>query len=317
MTLIAGYAALLLLAASSRAVDADVPPVPEPKTVGSPQAQALFLTGGDFEEAAPFDTGLVARRCVNLSPWGERGWGVGAATFGRDEPNHALEGLRLRVFDDGGNRVAGIFAKESRGLRIGYARFVQGDAWGGTLCPGNAAVGWRRPEPLGVAGRRLALTIDVKNEQVWKFSNRLLRGGVGGTSQVMVAFNVWLSSPRLAKRAVLDLAVVHDCNWGPGDCGPNTDEGAKAFHYIVHVAKDGKDSAKGRWVRWLVDLQRHIEGAARRFGWDRGVVESLAITQVDFLVEVMDGQGSVLFDNVRLLDMPEGSRLEEGGTPLP
>lgn len=311
-----------------------VPPIPASKTIEtSPSAGAdrlpagsrpLFLANGDFEGMPPFDTGLVAMQCSNLAPWGEAGWGLNAATFLRADDSHALEGVRLRVFHDGNSQVAGIFAKEGRGIKMGFARFVQGDAWGGTSCPGAGAIGWRKPEPLAVSGRRLALKIDVKNEEVRKFSNRLLRGGVGGTSHVMMAFNVWLSSPRLSKRAVLDLAVVHDCNWGVGKCGPNTGEDPSAYHYIVHVSKDDRDSPRGSWMRWIIDLSGHIQKAADRFGWDPAVRASLSITQVEFLIEVMDVQGSVLFDNVYLVEVPGNVAIHDtaiprggGADPLP
>lgn len=159
--------------------------------------EPLFLVDGDFEGIEPFDTGLIGKRCTNLSPWGSSGWGVNAGTFLRADEDHALEGARLRVFRDGDNQVAGIFAEESRGIKMGFARFVQGDAWGGASCADAA----------------------------------------------------------------------------------------------------GSDGS--------------------RIGWDRAVRESLSITQVEFLIEVMDGQGSVLFDNVHLVEVPEGVSIQDVSMPLP
>lgn len=320
---IAAQAGLVPVAASPDDRQA-IPGVPASKPVEPPSPAPLFLVNGDFEDIAPFDTGPISNRCTNLAPWANAGWGLNAGTFLRTDDLHALEGARLRVFHDANtnSQVAGIFAKESRGIRMGFARFVQGDAWGGTSCPSavgsdGGRIGWGKPKPLAVSGRRLGLKIDVRNEEVWKFSNRARRGGVGGTSHVMMAFNVWLSSPRLAKRAVLDLAVVHDCNWGAGVCGPNTGEGANAYHYIVHLSRDDRDSPRGQWTRWIIDLSRHISRAADKFGWDKSVRESLSITQVEFLIEVMDGQGKVLFDNVHLLEIAEGVNVRDASMSLP
>lgn len=304
--------------ASASAAGLAVPapePLAEPSPVAAPAAAQtpLFLRGGDFEAIDLFDTGWLDKRCTNLSPWGPSGWGVNSGTFLRADDDRALEGARFRVFSEGGSRVASLFAKESRGIKMGFARFIQGDAWGGTGCPGAAAIGWAKPAPLAVGGRRLALKIDVKTEEVRKFSSRWT---VSGRSHAMIAFNVWLSSPHLPKRAVLDLAVVHDCNWGVGPCGPNPNEDGKAYHYIVHVG-DGRDSPQGRWVRWIVDLNKHLRDAAARFGWPEAALRSLSITQVEFLIEVMDAQAGVVFDNVHLLEVPAGMRFGDAAIPLP
>ena len=258
----------------------------------------LFLTDGDFERFEPVDSGTIADACTNIAPWGADSWGLNAATFNRTDDRHALEGARFRIIADERGKHAAIWAKESVGTRMGFARFIQGNTWGGTHC-GPAA--WRIPAPEATFGRRLALQIDVLAEESWKFTERTLL--FNATSHVMMAFNVWLRSPALPKRLVMDLAMRHECNWGMPPCGPQSQETDASYHYITRV---GDNAALGRWERRTIDLSRHIEAAAQRFGFSQAVRETLAIEQVEFLVEVMDGQGSVHFDNVALLEVPEG-----------
>lgn len=271
-------------------------------------ATPVFLVDGNFERFEPVDTGLILGDCTNIAPWGSDSWGLNAATFNRTDDRHALEGARFRIVQDERGRHAAIFAKESVGTRMGFARFIQGNTFGGTHC-GPAL--WRSPAPEPTWGRRLALQIDVKAEESTKFTERTLI--FNGTSHVMMAFNVWLRSPALPKRLVMDLAVRHECNWGLPPCGPQSQETDGSFHYITRV---GENAQLGRWERRTIDLSRHIDAAAARFAFSPEVRQSLAIEQVEFLVEVMDGQGSVHFDDVTLLDVPEGLVTGDRTEPL-
>lgn len=98
-------------------------------------------------DMSELDTGNIVETCFVDAPWGSQSWGVEASSF-LDTNNNQLDAARFRAY---GNR-AYLYGRETAGS-WGFARFVQGDIWGGSNC--DQPIRWHVPEPLPVADWQL------------------------------------------------------------------------------------------------------------------------------------------------------------------
>ena len=239
----------------------------------------------------PWDSGDRSGSCLSAAPWGDTGWGVEAASFfdaaGREGGDRTIDGARLAV--SGG---AAQFSASDASGRWAFARFIQGDVWGGTSC---GPVSWNRFAPIPVANQELRLDFDV-----------CLQGGtldsiVGGW--ILVGVNVWVSAPTMPERGrdrhgrkplVLDLMVHHRTSMiGTRDGSHDND---LAYHYQVAVA----EAPPGRWTHVSIDLARELRAAVEHFGL-QGAWDDLTIEQVELVAEVHHASAAARVDDVSLL----------------
>jgi hypothetical protein len=236
------------------------------------------------------DTGNIVETCFVDAPWGSQSWGVEASSF-LDTNNNQLDAARFRAY---GNR-AYLYGRETAGS-WGFARFVQGDIWGGSNC--DQPIRWHVPEPLPVADRQLYIDMRALRD-----ITELSEDG-----WIMFAINVWLHSDYLPdtggvrednKPLVIDLALYQDCNFE--GCSLNNFESESAFHYQVLL---DRQAPAYEWQEWEIDLTRVIEDAVAYEwpgenppSWD---VDSLKLYQLDVLVELRNAEGALTVDRLAL-----------------
>lgn len=237
------------------------------------------------------DTGNIVGSCAIDAPWGSFDWGIEASSF-LDTQTNALDASRFRT--DGGD-YAYLYGRETEGS-WGFARYVQGDIWGGSNC--NAPIPWFIPEPLPVAGREITL-----NVRAFRDITRIQEDG-----WIMFAINVWLSSEYLPdlggadsdiKPLVIDLAFYQECNFD--GCGLRNFESESAFHYQVFL---DTQAPEGEWVDWTIDLSRYIREAVAYEWENQGSLpldlQTLNLYQLDVLVELRNAEGALSIDRLAL-----------------
>ena len=246
-----------------------------------PAAGAPSLLADPSFAAPPWDSGDLAGVCLAAAPWGGAAWGVEAASFldadGESDTDRSIDRARL-VLADG---TALLSAEDASG-HWSFARFIQGDVWGGSSC---GPVSWNRFAPIAVSDRDLRLDFDVC------MVDSELDSIVG--SWILVGANVWATAPALPKPLVLDLMVHHRTSMlGTRD---GSHENDLAYHYQVTVAA----ARPTGWTHVSIDLSRALRAATERFGLRRAWSD-LAIHQVELVAEVHHARAAARVDNVTL-----------------
>lgn len=244
-----------------------------------PPVQSQSSTGGVWNNDGNFsltywDSDNHQRECYIAAPWGVSSWGVEGSTFS-DSTNYALDWSRFQVMSPGQGYLYG---KEGAG-RWGSVRFIQGDAWGGSNC---GAIPWNKPAPLPVSIGTLTLKIGI-----YRDTDNLL---TSDQSWLMFANNVWLQSPELPKRLVLDLAFHHECNMT--GCSLGSFEDDSAYHYQTFIGQ----TPNHQWRNWTINLSQQIDKALQTFNLEY-VRDTLDISQLEFLIELRNAEGAASIDN--------------------
>lgn len=233
---------------------------------------------GDFD-FRPFDTGNIHGQFFVDAPWGRDSWGIEASSFDKDNPNHTISGARFASWGHG----VYLYGKENEGY-WSLVRYVQGDAWGGTY---TGPVPWHVPDPLSTYHKNLVLYLDTYRDT----SNMLS----SSESWNMFAINIWLNSPHLSKRIVLDLVFYQDCNWA--GCGLAHYEDENAYHYQVVIG----ETPHKEWKSWKISLSDHIQHAIEEFEL-QDAQNSLDIHQLEYVIELKNAEGAAMINNFYLVE---------------
>lgn len=247
-------------------------------TNGSAPVWSGWNNHGDFD-FRPFDTGNIQDLFFVDAPWGRDSWGIEASSFDEDNTEHAMSGARFASWGDG----VYLYGKEEEG-HWSLVRYVQGDAWGGTH---EGPVPWHVPDPLSTYRKNLTLHIDT-----YRDTNNMLSSS---DSWNMFAINVWLNSPDLSKRIVLDLVFYQDCNWD--ECGLAHYEDEDAYHYQVLVG----ETPYQEWKSWEISLSDHIQDALEEFDL-QDAKKSLKVYQLEYVIELKNAEGAATIDNFYLIE---------------
>lgn len=266
---------------------------------------------GDFSlPRSPQIGGNLEETCFSLAPWGADSWGVEAGSF--NSANQTLTAARFAQF--GENLY--LYGKQQNApddFSLGLVRAVQGNVWQDrTLC--DAPIPWYIPEPLPLQND-LQLALDYRLDT----ANLL----AVDSAWMMVAVNVWLSSPefppgadgRGRKPLVLDLVLYHACNT-PG-CHLEHFEDEAAFHYQKIVSDN--QLRLGHALEWRAALAPHVQDALlseyacrdeQCTGFPAGLsLDALHLYQLEFVIELRNAEGAALIDNFHLF-LP-ASQLED------
>jgi len=237
-----------------------------------------------------FDTGNMERQCVAAAPWGSQSWGIEAATFS-DAADRFIAAARFRSFE---NHVY-VYGKEDQG-RWGFARYVQGDIWGGSNC--GDQIPWHLPRPLRLDGRNPTVQLDIHRDTT--------QLDTPDNSWVMLALNVWVTSPEFPpgpdktghKPLVMDLSFYQECNFA--DCGLGYSEDASAFRYQDSVG----ETPLREWRSWRLELWDYLDAALEQpypSGSIAGARDTIELHQIEFLIEVRNATGAASIRNFALL----------------
>ena len=238
----------------------------------------VWNNDGNFD-LEPFDTGNIKGQFFIAAPWGGESWGIEGASFDKDHPEHTISGASFISWGNEGY----LYGKEEAGY-WSFVRYVQGDVWGGSY---EGPVPWHVPAPLNTYNKNLVLSIDINRD-----SNKLLSSS---DSWHMFAINVWLNSPDIPKRLVLDLIFYHDCNWQ--DCSWGHFEDEDAYHYQAFIG----ETPYREWQSWIIDLDWHIKKALETFDLRAGE-RSAKLYQLEFVIELKNAEGAAMIKNFFLLD---------------
>ncbi len=269
---------------------------------------SVWNTDGGFA-LADRDVGVITGKKHDDHPWGPNTWGVQGRTFGGAWtvwiPGMASDGpiAAQRYYIRHGQ--AYLYGKESDG-RYGFVRYILGDVWrpGGPiplpLYPGDIRVpapsmnrNPRRregPRPLEDI-RPLTLTLD------------LYRGATSHTSssasRAMYAINLWITGPYfpIGRDVLGRKPLVFDLDFYTSGTlahrSVRSFESSSCYHYQESVGVTPLSS----WRSWRIDLKEVILRALRRFGLQP---EGAAIYQLEFLIELVNAEGSAMIDNFYL-----------------
>ncbi len=233
---------------------------------------------GDFD-LRPFDTGDISDQFFVDAPWGSDSWGIEASSFDKNNTEHTISGAR---FASWGNGVY-LYGKEEEGY-WSLVRYVQGDSWGGTY---TGAVPWHVPDALSTYRKNLVLYLDTYRDTTNMFTS--------SESWNMFAINIWLNSPDLSKRIVLDLVFYQDCNWD--NCGLAHYEDEHAYHYQVIIG----ETPYKEWKSWEISLSEHVENAIEEFEL-QDAKKSLKIDQLEYVIELKNAEGASMINNFSLVE---------------
>jgi hypothetical protein len=244
-----------------------------------------YLRDSAFD-LAQMDTGNIDAACTMRAPWGAASWGVEAATFS-DPEDRTLDTARFMATGENGY----LYGLETQG-KWGFARFIQGDVWGGGNC---GPIPWYRFDPIATDRDELWMDLDVYRDTSNLFTD--------DDSWIMLAVNLWFSSPDLPeaggdingrKPLVMDLVVYYQCTIA--GCGLENKESDSAYHYQAVVG----EAPLAEWSHVSFSLAPHIEAALAAFDIPADVRPSLALYQAEVLVELHRSEGAASIDNVVL-----------------
>jgi len=243
-------------------------------TNGSSPRWRGWNNDGDFDLQS-FDTGNINGQFLVDAPWGSDSWGIEASSFDKDNPERTISGARFASWGNG----AYLYGKEEEGY-WSLVRCVQGDAWG-------RAVPWHVPNALSTYRKNLVLYLDT-----YRDTNNMLSSS---NSWNMFAINVWLNSPNLSKRIVLDLVFYQDCNWD--NCGLAHYEDENAYHYQVVIG----ETPYKEWKSWEISLSEHIQNALEEFQL-QDAKKRLKIYQLEYVIELKNAEGAAMINNFYLVE---------------
>ena len=274
---------------------------------------ATWNSYGDFT-LNNWDSGNISNRNYTASPWGPGAWNVSGRTFldafgflyGQSSYAKPIAGQRYYVR----NSQAYLYGREDAG-HYGFVRFIQGNVWGSGLhtpaplplqderavplltanSPPTMNMGFR-PRTPGVADmRNLRLHLDLRRGHTTLHSSAVARA--------MYAINMWITGPAFPpghdgwgrKPLVFDLAFHTEGSGVHGGLRSFQSAGCYHFQEAVGVAP------LSRWQSFDIELTPIIRRAMQMFHLP---VQNAAICQLEFLMELINAEGSALIDNFYL-----------------
>lgn len=252
----------------------------------------------------------IEGECLSLAPWGAESWGLEAGVF--NSTRRTLDAARIQQFGDAlylyGSHE-GYATAPNAPHELGLVRVLQGNVWQGNgLC--DTPISWHVPAPLPIADNALPLEV--------RYSLDTLAPLTARNSWIMIAVNIWLSSPHLPagddlnrqKPLVLDLVLYHHCN-APG-CGLEHFEDEAGYHYQTLVT--GNEPLRFAPMNWQADLRPIIlaaldadytcreepcEGMPAAL---RENLDTLRLHQLEFVIELRNATAAALLHSLALYE---------------
>ncbi len=226
--------------------------------------------------------------CLANAPWGAGAWGIEAGSF-QDSSGRATD-RRLDAFRFTTDQNVGYLYARDAQSRWGLARYVQGTAWGGSLC--GSPITWNWPAPMDVTSGDAPITLNVQHS----IDTRTLL--TDDNSWLMFAVNMWFNSEDAPKRLVVDIVLSQECNLSP-DCGIRNFESDDAFHYMTRVIP--QENASEENVTATVDVRQLIQDARNATYLDETNrpasgptfnAQTLTLQQLEYVIEVYNAEGA-------------------------